>query len=405
MKNFGIIAEYNPFHKGHEYQIKLAKEEYGAKHVIVVMSGNYNERGLPAIIEKKTRALFAIQAGADLVIELPVCYALSDIDKFALGAISLLNNIGIVDCLLFGSESGNIEELENMSNIMQTKEYRAKYLNCQHYRNNDKREYCFEELGLHQYAKRINSPNNLLGIKYIDAIRTTNSNLKVITHKRVGSEYFDKYLYEYNIENGFSSATAIRRSLMESFNTKKNIEKEIKLSVPEYVYKWMNENWKKEFPIFNSDFADEIYNKIKQNNNGSLNTIEGCSNDFVESLFEDFNELNAFEDYYHDLSKKNYNVNIDRLLFRILTLQKYEDIFEYMQNGIVFYINILAKREDCEPLIGLIEQNTNIPIISENKALKKLNSLGVRQLENCRRADEIYLRVKKNKFGFNGGRK
>ena len=110
MKIVGLIAEYNPFHNGHRYHIEQAKEITGADYVIVIMSGNLVHRGTPAIMPKRRRCEAALRAGASLVIELPVCYATASAEAFALGAVSILDKLGCVDSICFGSECGSIED-------------------------------------------------------------------------------------------------------------------------------------------------------------------------------------------------------------------------------------------------------------------------------------------------------
>src|SRR5690554_4813177 len=117
MKVLGIITEYNPFHKGHKYHIEEAKRITGADYVIAVMSGDFVQRGTPAITSKYDRSLMALYNGVDMVFELPVCYATGSAQYFALGAVSLLNGLGIVDYLCFGSECGDIELLKEAAQL------------------------------------------------------------------------------------------------------------------------------------------------------------------------------------------------------------------------------------------------------------------------------------------------
>ena len=115
MKVVGIIAEYNPFHKGHAYQIRYAKERLGADYVIVAMSGPFTQRGTPALFDKYSRAGHALACGADLVLELPVVYATASAQIFATGGVALLQNAGLVDTLLFGSECPDLAALKNIA--------------------------------------------------------------------------------------------------------------------------------------------------------------------------------------------------------------------------------------------------------------------------------------------------
>ena len=118
MKIVGLIAEYNPFHNGHEYHIQKAKEVTGADTVIVVMSGNFVQRGAPAIMPKHLRAKVALKSGASLVLELPVCFATGSAEYFAQGAVALLDSLGCVDALCFGSECGDIQPLTRIAEVL-----------------------------------------------------------------------------------------------------------------------------------------------------------------------------------------------------------------------------------------------------------------------------------------------
>lgn len=117
MKIVGLITEYNPFHNGHLYHLQKTKEITGADAVIAVMSGNYVQRGAPAIMPKHIRAEVALEAGVPLVLELPVCYACGSAEYFAEGAISILEKLGCIDAICFGSECGDLNILERIASI------------------------------------------------------------------------------------------------------------------------------------------------------------------------------------------------------------------------------------------------------------------------------------------------
>ena len=118
MKVVGLITEYNPFHNGHLHHIEEAKRITGADTVIVVMSGDYVQRGVPAIMPKRLRAEMALKCGASAIFELPVCYSTGSAEYFALGAVSLLDSLGIVDYLCFGSESNDLDALSHVADIL-----------------------------------------------------------------------------------------------------------------------------------------------------------------------------------------------------------------------------------------------------------------------------------------------
>ena len=173
MKIAAIISEYNPFHKGHAYQIEKTREAAGATHIIALMSGNFVQRGLPAIVDKYRRAEMALLGGADLVLELPVVYALSSAEFFADGSIKILNHLQGVDLLSFGSEEGDLSKLERIARILATEpsEYQkilkihlSKGFSFPRARNE-----ALSELLPDIPIDFIQSPNNILGIEYIKA--------------------------------------------------------------------------------------------------------------------------------------------------------------------------------------------------------------------------------------------
>ncbi len=184
----GIVCEYNPFHNGHEYQLKCAKKEHGGA-VVAVMSGNFTQRGEAALFEKHTRAKAALKCGADLVVELPLSFAVSTAERFAYGAVYILNAMGCVDTINFGSESGNIEKLY----------YAADILNSQSLYDSmgdmlgsgvtfaAARQKAVEMMYGKDLAELLSSPNNTLGIEYIRAAKKLNSNIGFTTIKRQGA--------------------------------------------------------------------------------------------------------------------------------------------------------------------------------------------------------------------------
>ncbi|MDE7226150.1 MAG: nucleotidyltransferase family protein, partial [Ruminococcus sp.] len=206
MKISGIVCEYNPFHNGHMYHIEKTREN-GATHIVAVMSGNFVQRGEPAVLDKFTRAELAVKSGVDLVIELPVAYCLSPAEKFASGAVNILDSLGVVDEISFGSECGNIENL-----------IRTAYISEDSAHSEDVRllmeKGCTYPKALHDIIRRkdiesaeiIASPNNLLAVEYLKALKSSGSSIKPFTVGRVGT-YHDSNM----ISGRFASASHIRR--------------------------------------------------------------------------------------------------------------------------------------------------------------------------------------------------
>lgn len=231
MKACGIVAEYNPFHNGHAYQLEEARKQTGADVIIVVMSGNFLQRGEPAIIDKWSRAELAVKAGADLVVELPVDFSVQPADFFAEGAVAILNALGC-DVISFGSELGNSEAfkqaaedyLENEQTINET--FKAQMKQAEHYAKNFSR--VLE--GLYKdFPVDLSQPNNVLGFSYAKEITRNQYPMHLHTVKRLHSDYHEDSL---NPSLAIGSATAIRKVL----NNHSQDWSRVKSYVPEETY-------------------------------------------------------------------------------------------------------------------------------------------------------------------------
>lgn len=207
----GIVCEYNPFHRGHEYQIRKTREILGENTIIIcVMSGDFVQRGEPALFSKYARAEAACLCGADLVAELPLPWALSSAEGFAAGAVSLLHKLG-ADYISFGSECGNISELEKIADAVispEAKSLTSDYLNM--YKNisyAEARQKALESI-IGDSATIIEQPNNILAIEYIKAIKMLGININPLTVERKGAAHDSK-----DKNDGFASASEIRRMI------------------------------------------------------------------------------------------------------------------------------------------------------------------------------------------------
>lgn len=187
MKVAGIIAEYNPFHNGHAQLIEKARRE-GATHIVAVMSGNFVQRGEPAMFHHRERTKAALLNGVDLVIQLPCVYAVSGAQSFAGAGVEILNALGCVDMMVFGSESGDADKIAAAAREVYSQEVQsgiademAKGLNFAVARENALRKFSPES------ADIIRQPNNILGVEYVAALERTNSSIAPVTFERVGA--------------------------------------------------------------------------------------------------------------------------------------------------------------------------------------------------------------------------
>lgn len=231
MKFCSIICEYNPFHNGHLYQLQEAKRCSDADAILCIMSGNFVQRGESAVLDKFTRAKHAVQAGADIVVELPTLFSTSNAELFAKGAISILSSLPCVTSLCFGAENADKDSLLRAANALnhEPKEVSAKIK-------------ANISLGM-SYAKAranawegiltselLTSPNNILGLEYTRAILEKNADIDILPISRIGSGYHDKRLQE-----NYSSATAIRASIRQGISYEHNLPNYVEQDLPDQL--------------------------------------------------------------------------------------------------------------------------------------------------------------------------
>lgn len=209
-KVLGIITEYNPFHNGHAHHIQASKALSGADFVVAVMSAHFTQRGEPAIADPHTRAKWAISSGADLVISLPALFSTASAGYFAYGSVGILDALGMVDSLCFGSESGDIHHLQNMQKLLSQTDSDFKLaqqsdpsLSYQNHRD--------QFIKIQNATAELSRSNDILGLAYIDALMRLDSSIKALTIERIQSDYKSTAL-----SGNISSATAIRSTILNS---------------------------------------------------------------------------------------------------------------------------------------------------------------------------------------------
>ncbi len=218
MKVLGIVAEYNPFHNGHSYHLEESIKITGATHSVAVMSGSFMQRGDLSIVNKWARAEMAVKAGVDLVLELPVVYACRSAEAFAMGAVNLLNGIGVVDCISFGSESGSLSQLQRVSDVLAEEpevfKHQLRYFLSKGLSFPSARALALEKCPgnpSHGFSKLLASPNNILAVEYLKALKRLKSGIYPVTVKRYASSY-----HSSSIINKVASASAIRSHLLKT---------------------------------------------------------------------------------------------------------------------------------------------------------------------------------------------
>ncbi|MBR2343392.1 MAG: nucleotidyltransferase family protein [Clostridia bacterium] len=214
MTTVAIVCEYNPFHNGHKYHIDRIREDFGPDTtVIAVMSGNFTQRGECAIADKGLRAKCAVLGGANLVLELPFPFSAASAELFASAAVSIIDSLGTVDYISFGSEAGELEPLLRVASAMQTEEYEravARLSDDPTLRSLGYPAICAEALSSLGESELDFTPNNILALEYIKALSKRSSSIRLHTVKRMGAGYNDLFSPSTELQ----SATAIREAVL-----------------------------------------------------------------------------------------------------------------------------------------------------------------------------------------------
>ncbi|GMQ56914.1 nucleotidyltransferase [Vallitalea sediminicola] len=406
MSTVGIIAEYNPFHNGHSYQLQQAKTITGAKHCVVIMSGNFVQRGEPSIVNKWTRTRMALLNGADLVIELPVHFSTSSAEFFSFASVKLLNDLGIIDNLCFGSELGNSYELGKIASILcnepiHFKENLSMYLkkgfSFATARSNALTDYLTDnhilDISKDEITSIIKSPNNILGIEYMKSLLKLNSDIKPYTIKRVGASYHGD-----NISDNLSSASAMRKVLKKTPNDLNMLIRHM----PSSAYELMETSIKnQEGPIFFDDCSSLINYKLKVSTKAQMENCidvsEGIENRFKKAVIN----YSSISDIIGYTRTRRYPISrIQRTLLHILLSLHKEDFWKFVDTGFAQYVKILGFRKDSSELLKSLKNNCNLPIISNVKdSINTLNDTGLKMLKDEIKCSDIYNIIVGDKYG------
>lgn len=399
MKIVAIVAEYNPFHNGHKYHIEEAKKITGADYLIVVMSGNFVQRGAPAIINKYERTKAAILGGADLVFELPVIYASASAEYFALGAVSLLDKLGIVDYLCFGSELGDVDSLAKVARYLQS--------NQDSY-NRDINEYMKNgmtyPLARQKALKKnnpdldddiISSPNNILGVEYIKALLNLKSNIKPITISRKQAAYHEANLNTKGQSNHISSATSIRKATFKSSDISL-----IRSHVPIETYDILSNQYNKTFPISKNDFSLLLKYKILQESKESLTDYMDVSSDLSNRIKNISFSNHNFDSYSKEIKTKQWTLTrINRSLIHILLNLKTDKLNLYSENNHCQYARVLGCSKRATKLLKTIKEKASLPVVTKvSDALGNLSDIEIQMLKEDIFATDLYNLVVEEKF-------
>ncbi len=341
MRIAAVISEYNPFHKGHKYQIDMLKKEYDA--VISIMSGNFVQRGELALCDKWSRAEMAIKNGVDLVIELPVCFSLSTAEKFAYGGVYIANACGVVDALCFGSESGEIQEFIDAAKILleepqevsdEIQKLLKSGMNYPSARSEAYKKLIPDDL--------LSMPNNILGIEYTKALISLSSEIKPMTIKRIGAGY-----NETDYTGKLNSASGIRKAIKEG------------ISISEFMPENALEILDKSLIFSNEKLFKFLKFMIISNNNINLANINDIREGLENRIIEGIKKAESLDELLEIIKTKRYTMShIKRVLMSILL-----GITKKMVKNPPQYLRVLGMTEMGKGILREMKEKAGLPIV------------------------------------------
>lgn len=405
MKTVGLITEYNPFHNGHLYHLNESKTITCSDYSIAVMSGNFVQRGEPALVDKWTRAKMAVDNGVDLVIELPLIYACQSAEFFAYGAVKILDSLGVVDSICFGSEIGDIQPLDYIAEILNNEPTLfVRYLKNSLALGNSfpkAREYA-----LVNYLKESNSayssivinaisnPNNILSIEYLKALKKIGSHIKPYTLERKESNYHSK-----SLSGTFSSATSIREHLLNTYALENIIH-----TVPSYTHVHLK-NFLEENKNYNSidNFSNILLYLLRNSQPEKLKNIVDVSEGLHNRIISCSTEHSSLDDIINCVSTKRFTLTrLKRILIHLLIDIEQNELNLLHSYG-PQYIRVLGLNSKGFNIIKKAKQHCPLPIITKFADYKKYNNEILNQmiLLDKKATDIYFLGLKKSKMKMN----
>ena len=373
----GIIAEYNPFHNGHLYMLNKVKEMYKDDEIILVLSGNYTQRGDVSIIDKWNKADIAKKYGVNLIVELPIIYSIQSADFFAKGALEILDSLK-VDKLVFGSEIDDIDILKEIANVQinnNTFDKLVKIYSRMGYNYPTSLSLAINEIT----GKKVDAPNDLLGVSYIKEIIKNNYKIEPILIKR------ENDYHSLDISK-ISSGEAIRKALRKGIDVKE--------AVPEYTYKNLK----------NLHFIDDYFNLLKY----KIITCKDLSiyhevNEGIENkIRKEILNSNSYDELINKVKSKRYTYNkIKRILLYILLDITKDDMSKLNAWN---YIRILGFDDKGKKYLNRVKKDSKLKIISKFERGNKLLNLELKSTKIYSIPHNEHLEEKEYKIGENYGK-
>ena len=360
----GIIAEYNPLHNGHIYHIRETRRIGKVDFVVAIISGNFMQRGVPAILDKWTRGRLAVEAGSvDLVLEIPYFIATESAEYYAKGSIGILESLGVIDSVSFGSEKGSVEELKDIAKLLREEpfkysdkltEYIAEGMSFPKARERAVAEFLGDE-----YSKMLRLPNNILAVEYLKHIKS----MQAITIKRQGGYHADDAGPEY------PSATGIRKKILDN---KYDI---VKNSVPREVYEEITNNSISGLSKSMKEYFNLIRTEIVKRNSSELENIQGITEGLENKIKKEIRYHDDYKGFVSSVKSKRYTMTaIERGLNHILMSIDKKEVEEAFENE-MWYTRVLALNDRGAFVLKKAKEKAGIKILNNINKEEKLPEL------------------------------
>lgn len=376
MKTYGIVAEFNPFHNGHEYLIEQGKKD-GAEKTVCVMSGNFVQRGEPAVCSKWRRAEMALKCGADLVLELPVSWAVSSAERFAYGAVSLLNSMGCVDKLLFGCENADADSLFLAASLSLSEEYSAvlkKFLS-EGLSFPSAREKAVLSLSDKRTAEILKTPNNILAVEYCKAILRLNSSMEPVCVNRTGVGHDSE-----NLSEAFASASAIRKMLGSDFEKSADF-------IPKKAFELLKKANDEGRVLKNLKKLDlPLISMLRRADANEISLVPDVSEGLEYKIKEAAKTGTSFGEIADLIKSKRYTHSRLRRILLLFYLGIYsEDLIESPP-----YIRVLGFNSKGRELLAQMKKTASLPVIMRYNDIGKLSGQCKSVFDTESRAVDMY---------------
>lgn len=390
MTTAGIIAEYNPFHNGHLYHIQETRKITGADYILVIMSGDFVQRGEPALMDLRARTEMALRCGADLVLELPVFFSCASAETFAAGGITILNQLHSVDFVSFGAENANADPAfwQEAAHFLAEEPPCYQNLLREHLRNGltwpAAREKALLAL-LGDQAALLARPNNILALEYLRSLIRLKSSIRPVFIQRTGNDYHD-----LSLSGASASASAIRSYVNReaaktsrllpgdgSFGSTSSAESlpgTLAAVLPPEALTVLQKNWLSSGPVTADDFSLLLhYRLLRLHDAGELTAYCDIGPDLANRIFRLRGQFRNFSTFAELVKTKNTTLlHVQRALLHLILDLKTPSAFgekgEFpLFSGPVppYYTRILGMKRSAANLLHKIKQNTQIPVLSK----------------------------------------